>query len=231
MRLFQDWNFAGSDAEFKRAIEINPNFATAHQWYAEMLGALGRNAEADAEIEKAYQLDPFSRAVIMNVGLRHLAARRTDEAIAIFKRLNESEPDYPMAYAMLGTAYEEKGMLLEALEPECKADVLLKIDPPDVCEKENEETREIYQREGAAGYWRKNLEINRRFAKRGIVEDVWAAGAYFRVGDRDTGFALLEKAYAEHSPHVVYIKVDPPYRDLADDPRYQSLLKRIGLSQ
>jgi TolB-like protein/DNA-binding winged helix-turn-helix (wHTH) protein/tetratricopeptide (TPR) repeat protein len=231
MRRFQEWDFAGSDASFKRAIAINPNFATAHQWYAEMLGTVGRSDEAETEIKRAYELDPFSRAVIMNLGLRHMAARRTDDAIAIFKRLIESEPDYPMSYSMLGTAYEEKGLLLDALEPECKADVLLKIDPPDVCEKENEEIREIYKREGAAGYWRKNLEISRRLAKKGIVDDVWAASAYFRVGDRDKGFELLEKAFDEHSPDILYIKVEPPFRDLGDDPRYQSLLKRIGLVQ
>jgi DNA-binding winged helix-turn-helix (wHTH) protein/TolB-like protein/Tfp pilus assembly protein PilF len=231
MRRFQDWDFAGSETSFKRAIEINPNFATAHQWYAEVLSALGRIDESLAEVEHSYELDPFSRAVLMNVGLRYLAARRTDEAISVFRRLIETEPDYPMAHLMLGTAYEEKGMFLEALDPQCKADVILKIDTQQECDKESDEFREAYRRDGSAGYWRVGLKSMQRLATKGIVDDTWAAGAYIRVDDKDKAFELLEKAYAEHSPDLVYIKVEAPFRDLAGDPRYEDLLRRIGLTK
>ena len=129
MKRFQEWDFAGLRGVVSAGNRAQPNFATAHQWYAEMLGAVGRSGEAEAEIEKAYELDPFSRAVIMNLGLRHLAAAN-DDAIAIFKRLIESEPDYPMSYSMLGTAYEEKGMFLEALEPTVQSGRAAKDRPP-----------------------------------------------------------------------------------------------------
>jgi Tfp pilus assembly protein PilF len=88
-----EWNFAGAENDFKRAIELNPNFATARQWYSEFLSRLGRHDEALAEVKKAYELDPFSPAVNMNVGLRYLNARRYDEAAAQFKRLIESRAD------------------------------------------------------------------------------------------------------------------------------------------
>jgi TolB-like protein/DNA-binding winged helix-turn-helix (wHTH) protein/Tfp pilus assembly protein PilF len=231
MRRFRGWDFEGAEVSIKRAIEINPNFATAYQWYAELLSSLGRFDESIEQIERAYELDPYSRAVIMNVGLRYFAARRTDDAIAQFRRLTETEPDYPMAHQMLGIAYEEKGMLLDALDPFCRADALLKVDPPELCEKDNQETRALFQREGVAGYWRKNLEINQRFAKRGIVDEVWSANAYLRVGDKERAFQLLEEAFANHSPELVQIKSQPPFRDLAGDPRYEDLLRRIGLSK
>ncbi|CAN5360487.1 winged helix-turn-helix domain-containing protein [soil metagenome] len=229
MRRFQDWEFAESEAAFRRAISINPNYATAHQWYSEMLAAVGRTEEALAEIERALELDPYSRAVNMNLGLRYLAARRTDDAIGQFKKLIESEPDYPMSYIFLGNAYIEKGMLLESLDPGCKASDLLKIDPPDLCEKENEAIRAAYRRDGPAGFWQESLKVTQRLAKKGVADDTSVAAAYMRVGDRDKGFELLEKAFNEHSPYLPYIRDDAPFRDLTDDPRFQSLLVRIGL--
>ncbi len=76
-----EWDFTGAENDYKRAIELNPNFATARQWYSELLSRLGRHDEALTEVKKAYELDPFSPAVNMNVGLRYLNARRYDEAI------------------------------------------------------------------------------------------------------------------------------------------------------
>lgn len=229
MRRMLEWDFAGSEVSFKRAIEINPNFATAWQWYSEMLAAVGRHTEAKAAVDKAYDLDPFSPAIIMNVGLRYLGNRKTDEAISQFNRLNEMEPDYPMAYLFLSTAYIEKGMLLESLIPDCRGAELLNVISRDDCEHENEAIRAAYARDGERGFWRESLKISERLHKSGVMDDVTAAGAYFRIGDRETGFALLEKAFAEHSSFIVYIRVDAPFRDLKDDPRYQDLLRRIGL--
>jgi DNA-binding winged helix-turn-helix (wHTH) protein/TolB-like protein len=231
MRRMMNWDFVEAESSLKRSIEINPNFATGHQWYSELLSAVGRVNEAINEIQKAYALDPFSRAVRMNLALRYVSTREYDEAIDRFKKLIESEPDYPMAYFWLSTAYVEKGMLLESLEFDCKGDELLEIDPPGLCKKESEAIRAAFERDGPVGFWRESLKASQRLHKAGIMDDVTAAGAYFRAGDRDTGFQLLEKAYAEHSSHIVHIRDDPPFCDLGDDSRYVSLLKRIGLSK
>lgn len=229
MRRMLEWDFTGSEVSFKRAIEINPNFATAWQWYSELLATVGRHAEAKVAIDKAYELDPFSPAIIMNVGLRYLGSHQTDEAIAQFQKLNEMEPGYPPAYVFLAAAYIEKGMLLESLAPDCKGSELLNVIPPDQCERRNEVIRAAFVRDGPPGFWRESLKVSQRYHQSGVMDDVTAAGVYFRVGDRDHGFALLEKAFAEHSSYLTYIRVDPPFRDLKDDPRYQDLLRRIGL--
>ena len=225
----RNWDFAGSETSFRRAIELSPSFATAHQWYSELLANLGRHDEAWTEIERARELDPYSRAIMMNIGLRHLSAGRTDDAIAVFGKLTETDPEYAMSYMFLGSAYEEKGMLLEALEPLCKADSLLKIDTLEFCEKENDAVRAAFKSEGPAGYWRENLKISQRLYEQGIMDPVGLAGAYFHAGDKDTGFQLLEKAYAEHHHALTSIKSDPPTRDIVNDPRYKDLVARIGL--
>lgn len=227
----RDWDFAGSEASFRRAIERSPSFATAHQWYSELLSNLGRHDEAWTEIERARELDPYSRAIMMNTGLRHLSAGRTDDAIAVFRKLTETDPEYAMSYMFLGSAYEEKGMFLEALEPLCKGDTLLKVDPPELCAKESEDVRAAFKSEGPAGYWRENLKITQRLHKQGVMDDVGLAGAYFHVGDKGTGFQLLEKAYAERHHSLISLRSDPPTKDIVNDPRYQNLLVRIGLMQ
>ena len=225
----RDWDFAGAEASFKRAIELAPSFATAHQWYSDLLANLGRHDEAWTEIERARELDPYSRAIMMNTGLRHLSAGRTDDAIAVFSKLTKTDPEYPMSYMFLGSAYEDKGMLLEALEPLCKADTLLQIDTPEFCEKENEAVRAAFKTDGPAGYWRENLKIAQRLNKKGVLDQVDLAEAYFHAGYTDTGFQLLEKAYAEHERGLTNLKSDPPTKEIVNDPRYRDLLKRIGL--
>jgi TolB-like protein/Tfp pilus assembly protein PilF len=146
-----EWDFAGAENDFKRAIELNPNFATARQWYSELLSRLGRHDEALAEVKKAYELDPFSPAVNMNVGLRYLNARRYDEALLQFKRLIETEPTYPNSYWFLGEIYAERGMYEEALDLWCKGDVLFK-NTPESCERENAAIREAIKKKARWAY-------------------------------------------------------------------------------
>ena len=224
-----EWDFAGAEKDFKRTIELNPNFATARQWYSELLSRLGRHDEALVEVKKAYELDPFSPAVNMNVGLRYLDARRYDEAIVQFKRLIETEPTYPNSYWFLGEIYAERGMYEEALDLWCKGDVLFKSNTPESCERENAAIREAIKKEGAMGLWRKNLERSLKDYEKGTHLAMYVAAAYARLGEKERAFEWLEKAFAAHEPQLAYLKNERAFDNVKSDPRFVDLLNRIGL--
>ncbi|MGI8639028.1 MAG: protein kinase domain-containing protein [Pyrinomonadaceae bacterium] len=226
-----EWDFAGAENDFKRAIELNPNFATARQWYSELLARLERHDEAIAEVKRAYELDPFSPAVSMNVGLRYSQAHRYDEAIEQFKKLIETEPTYPMPYLFLGDNYAEKGMYEDALNLWCKGDVLLKIHTPESCERENVAIREAIKKDGAKGLWRKDLERSLKDYEQGTASAVSVARSYARLGEKERAFEWLEKAFAARETELTYLKVDESFDNVKSDPRFQDLLRRIGLPQ
>lgn len=225
------WDFAGAENHFKRAVELNPNFAAARQWYSELLSRLGRHDEALSEIKKAYELDPFSPAVSMNVALRYAAARRDDEAVAQFKKLIAAEPAYPMSYLILGDVYAEKEMFEDALEMWCKGDVLLKISPPEKCAAANAEIREALKKDGRTGFWRKILEHDLKNYEKGASSATHVAGKYARLGEQETAFEWLEKAFVQRERDLTYLKTDPAFDNVKSDARFGDLLKRIGLPQ
>lgn len=224
-----EWDFAGAEKDHKKAIELNPNFATAHQWYSEMLANLGRHDEALAEVKKAYELDPFSVAVNMNVGMRYGAARRYDEAIAQFKKTIELAPDYPVIYWALSSAYLEKGMFEEALTPFARALILSKEETPESAGRITAELRQALKSGGERAFWRKMLEENLEFYKKGIGSPVFIANDYAKLGEKDKAFEWLEKAYDERDSQLTYLKTYSAFDNLHADPRYKDLLQRIGL--
>jgi tetratricopeptide (TPR) repeat protein len=229
-RKIEDWNFAEAENDFKRAIELNPNFASAHQWYSELLERLGRYDEALFEIKRAYELDPFSRAVNLNLGLRYWTLRRKDEAMAQFKKLVETEPTYPLPYGFLAIMYAERGMYEESIELRCKGEVLFNIETVESCERKNADFRQALKTGGATGFWRKTLEYDLKYYERGIGSAVAVAGDYARLGEKERAFEWLEKAFAEHDNDITYLKVDTSFDNLKSDPRFQDLLRRVGLT-
>src|SRR5437773_32374 len=116
-----DWDWRSAEREYQRAIQLDPNYATAHQWYAECLSMLGRHSEAIAEIKKAHELDPLSLIINQGVGGKYLYARRYDEAMAQFQRTLELYPHFPPTHQRLGWCYAKKGMYDEAIAEMQKA--------------------------------------------------------------------------------------------------------------
>jgi TolB-like protein/DNA-binding winged helix-turn-helix (wHTH) protein len=228
-RKFREWDFAGAEAAFKRAIEINPNYATAHEWYSQLLSATGRDEEALAAIKKAHELDPFSRSVMLNIGLRHIEHMRLDQAAAQFRRIIAMEPEYPMAHVYLASALEEKGLLLESREPACRGQVLLKLSTPEKCSALTKEFETAIAKNGPQGFWEKRLEMAQESARSGETDHLWLAEMYFAVGNTEKGFEHLEKCYEERDTGLAYLKVNWPIMNFRDDPRYIDLLKRVGL--
>ncbi len=228
-KKLEEWDFAGAENDYKRAIVLNPNLATAHQWYSELLGNLGRHDEALAEVKKAYELDPFSVAVNNNVGLRYAQAKQFNEAIVQFKKTIELAPDYPVTYWFLSSAYLAKGMYEEGITQMSKAQILSKEETPESAGRKATELRQALRSGGKKGYWRKILEEDLKSYEKGTGSPVNIAEDYAKLGEQYKAFEWLEKAYAERNGQLIYLKTNYLLDNLRTDPRYKDLLRRIGL--
>jgi TolB-like protein/DNA-binding winged helix-turn-helix (wHTH) protein/Flp pilus assembly protein TadD len=218
-----DWDWSGAEREFRRAIELSPSYATAHQWYAEFLTASGRFDEALSQIRYAQALDPLSLPISSNVGRVLYFARRYDQAIAELQNSIELHPSYAYSRIHLGMAYEEKHMYPQAISEFKKAADLLSAKYP-------------------VGVAHVDALTGRRQDARRILEhlegppDAGAdpfslAGISAALGDRPKAFSLLERAYAEHSALLCFIRVSPWMDPLRADPQFARLLSRMGLPQ
>jgi tetratricopeptide (TPR) repeat protein len=226
-----DWDSVTAENEYKRAIELNPNYATARQWYSEFLSHIGRYEEALAEINKAHEIDPFSRVISGNIGARLYEARRFDEAIAQYKKVIEMEPNYPSVHGGLAHVYEAKGMYSEAIAETRIADILLEKGSAESSERKAAAFTQALRTGGAQGYWRKHLELSLKEYEQGYETAYDIALIYARLGDKDRSFEWLEKSFAAHEVGLVSIKAEFAFDGLSTDPRFQDLLRRVGLPQ
>jgi len=219
-----DWQWAEAQNEFKRSLELNPCYPTANHYYAECLMTLGRNAEALARMKKSLELDPLSLIINVAIGWAYYHARQYDEAVAQLLRTVELDPNYPMTYWILGLIYRdtarydlaisagEKGVSLSGGSPLMRA--------------------ALAQTFAAAGAPEKAIEIAdelNELAKQRYVAPHFFAGIYVGLGEHDRAIEYLEKSCAEHCHWLIYLHIDPSMDDLRTDPRFQDLLRRVGL--
>jgi len=219
-----DWQWAEAQNEFKRSLELNPCYPTANHYYAECLMTLGRNAEALARMKKSLELDPLSLIINVAIGWAYYHARQYDEAVAQLLRTVELDPNYPMTFWILGLIYREtarydlaisageKGVNLSGGSPLMRA--------------------ALAQTFAAAGAPEKAIEIAdelNELAKQRYVAPHFFAGIYVGLGEHDRAIEYLEKSCAEHCHWLIYLHVDPSMDDLRNDPRFQDLLRRVGL--
>jgi TolB-like protein/DNA-binding winged helix-turn-helix (wHTH) protein/Flp pilus assembly protein TadD len=221
-----DYDWQTAEKEYQQAIELNPNYATAHHWYAECLMWEGRFGEALGESERARQLDPLSLIIATDHGAILYYSRQYDRAIAQSRAVLDMDPSFGRAEGILLGAYVQEGRFAEAL------DYIEQHHPL----ADNPWTwvarAEVY------GPWGRTAEAQHALA---IAEQLLRSSpsearaplppVYVAVGRKDQAIALLQKAYAEHSSALVGIKVDPSYDPLRSDPRFQDLLRRVGLAQ
>jgi tetratricopeptide (TPR) repeat protein len=212
-----DWDWQTAEKEYRRAIELNPNYATAHHWYAEYLTWLGRFDEALRESERARQLDPLSLIIASDNGTIFYFSRQYDRAEEKLTAVLEMEPTFPRAH-MVRLVYVEKGQFANAL-----ADVE-KYSPRST----PWDLAYLLGRSGRPAEARRTLEDLKR---RHPVDPGAFAWAYVGIGDKEQALAWLEKAYAQHSNIMVTLKVEPGWDPLRSDPRFQSLVRRVGLEQ
>jgi TolB-like protein/DNA-binding winged helix-turn-helix (wHTH) protein len=223
VKLYYDRDWEGAGQEFRRAIDLNPNYANGHHWYAEYLTLLGRHSEAIAESERARELDPLSSIINTWVGSRYFFARQYDRAIQEYRNALEMDPNFIPAHMVLGQAYEEKGMLPDAIAELERAVTLAGGSP-------------IYAASlahalGIAGRRAEALNLLDRLKKtteNGFVSPYDLALAYLGLGDKDRTLQLLNAAVQERTPRVAFLAVEPRFDGLRTDPRFQRLQRVIG---
>ena len=218
-----DYDWQTAEKEYRRAIELNPNYATAHHWYAEHLAWRGRFDEALRESEHARQLDPLSLIIAVDNGAILYFSRQYDQAIQKLRAVKEMEPDFPRIHIVV-FAYIEKGMYAEAL-----ADTKNWLGPgssPWYWSMQAYTYGRAGQQSEAQRALDKLLELNRRQQ----IDPSALTQAYIGMGNKGKAFNLLENAYSQHSA-LTTLKVDPIYDPLRSDPRFQDLLRRVGLAQ
>ena len=232
VKLFYDWDWRRAEAEFKRAIELDPNYPTAHHGYAVLLMIVyGRMDDAIAEANRALELDPLSIPINNIVALILMHAGRNDETIERCKKLHELNPKMAEPYGYMSVAYEAKGSFHEAVEASLKMHELQGASASDL-----ERLRQAYTKGGVAGFHRTNAEMILERAKnqppKTVLERLLVAGAYVELENNAAALDILEKLCDERSGMAVWTKIDRQRSPkLTSDPRFQALLRRIGLPQ
>jgi len=225
-----DWDFAGGEAEFKKALELDPSYATAHQWYAERISQIGgREQEALAEVNRAHQLDPMSLEISTTIGTVQYLARQYDEAIAACKMVVSENPTFADAHACLGNAYWLKRMYPQAVE-ELKAAAQLSGDRDRV--EKAAAMEQGFRSGGWKGVLTKEIEALQAQRKRGKSGGALAiATDYAELGDKEQAFQWLNTAYQERDSALIVLKTDPFLDSLRSDPRFAELVRKVGLPQ
>ena len=220
-----DWNWTEAEKDYKRAIELNPNYSVAHHWYGDgYLAAVGKSEEAIAELRRAHELDPLSLVIATDLAKRLCYAGNSDEGMEQFRKVLEVDPDFVVAHYYLSQAYEMKGLFPEAIA-EAK-----KIRPPDSIPYAIAQLGHIYalqrRRREALGI----ADQLQRISKRTHINPYYISTIYIALGERDLVFMWLERAYQQHSSTMTGLKTDPVYSDaIRSDPRFQDLMRRVGL--
>jgi TolB-like protein/Tfp pilus assembly protein PilF len=227
VKTFYDWDWSGAERESQRAIELNPRYATAHQWYGDALIQMGRLQEAIAEEKRAVELDPFSLVINRDLGDALYLARQYDQAIEQYRRTLELDPNFITVHGGLGAAYLHKSLYKEG-----------------IAEFEKELAISPHSAYALAGLGYANAVTGRRAeaqklldqlnqrSKQEYVPAVFRAQIYAGLGEKDQAFEWLEKSYEDRSiANLAEIKVDPQFDPLRSDPRFQDLLRRMNLPQ
>jgi serine/threonine-protein kinase len=224
--MLSKWDWANSQKEFKFALELNPNYATAHHWYSQWFLNMGRLEESLRFISRAAELDPVSQAILKDKGLALYYNRQYDEAMELARRTLELDPNYAAAHRLLSLAYQGKGMYDEAIVENQTWGALTgnKVETTVAL-------AQLYAVSGRREEARKLIEVVEQ--DKILVDQVYRGLAlvYAAFGENDAAFACLEKSYERHEEALLSMKVDPKVDPLRSDPRFLALLKKIGIEK
>ncbi|MBZ5617127.1 MAG: protein kinase [Acidobacteriia bacterium] len=222
---FHDLDWAGAEKEFKRAIELNPSYPTAHSWYGEYLMALGRSDPAQEEMTRAYQLDTLSPVLNLALGYRFYYARQYTQAIEQCQKVLAMDPNFAPAHTYLGRAYQQKPAFPAAIAEFRKA---LEISEGDT--NELAALGQAYAVSHQDGEARTILNQLKERSQQTYVQPMWIAVIHLGLGERDPAFDWMQKAYDDRSAWLVYLKVDPLFDPVRGDARFADLVRRVGLA-
>ncbi len=224
IRFSYEWDWAGAEREFRRAIELDNNYATAHHWFGVFLSAMGRSGEAVASLKRARQLDPLSVIINADVGLLLHFARRYDDAIEQVRKALEMDTNFVAGHRPLGLAYEQKGMHAEAVAELQKALEVSRGHPFILGSLGH-----AYARAGRREKALATISDLEALSKRRYVAPFNTAVIYTGLGDSGRAFEWLQKAFNDRSLDMTFLKVDPRFDALRADPRFGDLIGRMKL--
>jgi serine/threonine protein kinase/tetratricopeptide (TPR) repeat protein len=225
VKTVYDWDWPGAEWEFKRAIELNPNYPTAYHWYSLYLGAVGRPDEGIAEVKRAQEADPLSPTINTTAGVVFYNARRYDQAVEQLHKVLETDPNFPTAHLWLGQAYEQVGRGEEAIVELQKAVGLYGGEPAELGLRGH-----VYASAGRRAEAQRMLAELKDLSNRRYVAPFDIALVYAGLGEKRQALEWLERAYEDHSYRLTWIKCWPQFDSLRGDPRFQDLLRRMGLA-
>ena len=222
--FWYDWNWNAAEAQYKRALELDPNSADAHMYYAHLLSSKARHAEGLAEIKRARELDPLNLRINSLEGQFLIHAGQTDEALARLQKTFELGPNFWMAHLFASSAYIEKGMFTEAVVEARKASELSGASTHPLAF-----LGYALAKSGKPAEARGVLEELLSLSNGRYVSPYSIALIYNALDERDKTLSWLERGYKERDPKLVFLKVEPKWNNLYADPRFQDLLRRVGL--
>jgi TolB-like protein/DNA-binding winged helix-turn-helix (wHTH) protein/Tfp pilus assembly protein PilF len=222
VKLYEDWDFAGAENEFKKTLDLNPNYSTGHQWYGEFLSLMARHPEAIRELQIAVALDPLSPVVHLQFGNTLQQARQYDQALDKYHEALKIDPKFSLPFHAMHWAYRRQGKFAESIDPlraalqswDAKNDWIALVD----------QLPAAYSKGGRTGYLRQCIKIDEH------SERPWfyLARDYADLGNREAALAALNKSYENRHLEVLWLLVDPELDPLRSDPRFQELIGKIG---
>src|SRR5215510_14190561 len=222
-----DWEWSDAEKEFRRSIELKPDYATAHQWYAiHYLTPTGQWEEAIKEMKRALDLEPTSLVMNSFLGATLYFSGRYDEAIEQCRKTIEMDSNFAVAHWHLGLVYQQKGMYEEAISELQKAITLSGNSPLMIAALGH-----AYAKAGKRNEANRVLDELQKLSVVSYVSSLELAAIYAAFGEREQAFQRLEESYQERCFHLVNLNVRPEFAPLRRDPRFNNLVRRIGLPQ
>jgi TolB-like protein/DNA-binding winged helix-turn-helix (wHTH) protein/Tfp pilus assembly protein PilF len=226
LKFNYDWDWSGAEEGFQRAIQFNPSYATAYQRYSLYLMAMGRFQDGFEQINKARELDPLSISINFSLGWRLYMARQYDRAIEQLRNTLEMDPSYELPHLVVGQAYEQKGAFSLAI-PELRKAVDLSHGTPLMISA----LAHAYARAGNKEEAEKLLTDLVRQSKKQYVSPYYFAVVYVGLGENEKAMQWLEKAFADRSNGLVFMKVEPELDNLRSNPQFAALQQRVKLPE
>jgi TolB-like protein/DNA-binding winged helix-turn-helix (wHTH) protein/Tfp pilus assembly protein PilF len=220
-----DWDWAGAEKEYKQAIELEPSSPQAHHQRAIFLAAMGRRSEAVAEVETAVKLDPLSGNTHANAGFAYSFVGEYDRCIDESQKALQIEPAIVTARAHLVDCYREKGLDDQSIAEFEKYAVQRDFSPGSVAF-----IKDAYRKSGIKGFWQAHIDLDTR-GQIPPLDNGFLAAVYSELGDKSKALDYLDKAYAAHDSMLEFLKATPEFDDLRSEPRFQKLVRIVGLPQ
>jgi TolB-like protein/DNA-binding winged helix-turn-helix (wHTH) protein/Tfp pilus assembly protein PilF len=221
VRFYLDWDFGGAEREFKKTLEVNPNYSTGHQWYGEFLSQMGRHEEAIHEGQIAIALDPLSAIIHHQTGQILQVARQYDAASEQYREALKLSPDFLNSHEAMYWNFRRQARFAESIQAMRKAEPPLSSNPKMIAAIEALES--AYAAGGRTGYLRQSVKVHQFYAR----PAVYLALDYVALDDKEKALAWLMRSYQNRDIEILYLRTLPEFDALRSDPRFQRLIRAI----